>query len=189
TYGLSPDAHVRAENVQADGTRMRFTIQRQNRDTSWPALDVELNLPGLHNVRNALAAVAIATELGVDDQAISQALASFTGVGRRFTQTGDFAVPAAHGGGTFTLIDDYGHHPVEMAATLDAARGAWPQRRIVLAFQPHRYTRTRDCFEDFVRVLGNADAVLLTEVYAAGESPLVAADGRALARALRVAGR
>ena len=109
-------------------------------------------------------------------------------MGRRFTQTGEFAVPAAHGGGTFTVIDDYGHHPVEMAATL-AARGAWPDRRIVLAFQPHRYTRTRDCFEDFVRVLGTADAVLLTEVYAAGEPPLVAADGRALSRALRVAGK
>jgi len=189
TYGLSPDAQVRAENVQAAGTRMRFTVQRQERDVSLPAMDVELNLPGLHNVRNALAAVAVATELGVDDAAICQALASFTGVGRRFTQTGDFAVPAAHGGGTFTVIDDYGHHPVEMAATLAAARGAWPNRRIVLAFQPHRYTRTRDCFEDFVRVLGNADAVLLTEVYAAGEPPLVAADGRALSRALRVAGR
>ena len=123
------------------------------------------------------------------DEAICEALAAFKGVGRRFTQTGEFAVPAAHGGGTFTVIDDYGHHPVEMAATLAAARGAWPDRRIVLAFQPHRYTRTRDCFEDFVRVLGTADAVLLTEVYAAGEPPLVAADGRALSRALRVAGK
>ena len=189
TYGLNDDAQVRAENVQADGTRMRFTVRRQGRDLSLPPLDVSLNLPGLHNVRNALAAIAIATELGVDDAAISQALAAFTGVGRRFTQTGDFAVPAAHGGGTFTVIDDYGHHPVEMAATLAAARGAWPDRRIVLAFQPHRYTRTRDCFEDFVRVLGQADAVLLTEVYAAGEPALVAADGRALSRALRVAGR
>ncbi|MCD0501851.1 UDP-N-acetylmuramate--L-alanine ligase [Bordetella petrii] len=189
TYGLSEDAQVRAEDVQADGTRMRFTVQRRDRLTVLPPLAVELNLPGLHNVRNALAAVAVATELGVPDDAISQALASFKGVGRRFTQTGEFAVPVAHGGGTFTVIDDYGHHPVEMAATLSAARGAWPQRRIVLAFQPHRYTRTRDCFEDFVRVLGGADAVLLTEVYAAGEPPLVAADGRALARALRVAGR
>ena len=189
TYGLSPDAHVRGENVQADGTRMRFTVQRQDRATALPPLAIELNLPGLHNVRNALAAVAVATELGVPDEAIAQALASFKGVGRRFTQTGEFPVPAGHGGGTFTLIDDYGHHPVEMAATLAAARGAWPDRRIVLAFQPHRYTRTRDCFEDFVRVLGGADAVLLTEVYAAGEPPLVAADGRALARALRVAGR
>src|SRR5690606_6387515 len=179
TYGLSDDAHVRADNVQADGTRMCFTVQRRNRDEVLPPLSIELNLPGLHNVRNALAAVAIATELGVRDDAISQALSSFKGVGRRFTQVGEFAVPASHGGGRFTVIDDYGHHPVEMAATLAAARGAWPDRRIVLAFQPHRYTRTRDCFEDFVRVLGGADAVLLTEVYAAGEQPLVAADGRA----------
>ncbi|GAB1577632.1 UDP-N-acetylmuramate--L-alanine ligase [Bordetella petrii] len=186
TYGLSPDAQVRAEDVQADGTRMRFTVRRRDRAAELAPLAVELNLPGLHNVRNALAAVAVATELGVPDAAIGQALASFKGVGRRFTQVGEFAAPA---GGAFTLIDDYGHHPAEMAATLAAARGAWPDRRIVLAFQPHRYTRTRDCFEDFVRVLGNADAVLLTEVYSAGEPPLVAADGRALARALRVAGR
>ncbi|WP_050854819.1 UDP-N-acetylmuramate--L-alanine ligase, partial [Bordetella pertussis] len=185
TYGLSPDAQVCAQDVQADGTRMRFTVQRRDRDVVLPALQVELNLPGLHNVRNALAAIAVATELGVDDAAIREALAAFKGVGRRFTQWGDLPVPAAHGGGIFTLVDDYGHHPVEMAATLAAARGAWPQRRIVLAFQPHRYTRTRDCFEDFVRVLGSADGVLLTEVYAAGEAPLVAADGRALSRALR----
>lgn len=185
TYGLSPDAQVCAQDVQADGTRMRFTVQRRDRDVVLPALQVELNLPGLHNVRNALAAIAVATELGVDDAAIREALAAFKGVGRRFTQWGDLPVPAAHGGGIFTLVDDYGHHPVEMAATLAAARGAWPQRRIVLAFQPHRYTRTRDCFEDFVRVLGSADGVLLTEVYAAGEAPLVAADGRALSRAAR----
>lgn len=189
TYGLSPDAQVCAQDVQADGTRMRFMVQRRDRDVVLPALQVELNLPGLHNVRNALAAIAVATELGVDDAAIREALAAFKGVGRRFTQWGDLPVPAAHGGGIFTLVDDYGHHPVEMAATLAAARGAWPQRRIVLAFQPHRYTRTRDCFEDFVRVLGSADGVLLTEVYAAGEAPLVAADGRALSRALRVAGK
>ncbi|WP_063587850.1 UDP-N-acetylmuramate--L-alanine ligase [Achromobacter ruhlandii] len=189
SYGLNEDAMVRGYEVQADGTRMRFNVQRSHRDTLRPPLQVELNLPGLHNVRNALAAIAVATELGVADEAIRDALASFKGVGRRFTQTGEFPVPAAHGGGTFTVIDDYGHHPVEMAATLAAARGAWPDRRIVLAFQPHRYTRTRDCFEDFVRVLGTADAVLLTEVYSAGEPPLVAADGRALSRALRVAGK
>jgi len=189
TYGLGPDAQVSAHDVRAEGTRMRFGVRRRGRNANLPPLSVELNLPGLHNVQNALAAIAVATELGVPDEAICQALASFNGVGRRFTQAGDFAVPAAHGGGSFTLIDDYGHHPAEMAATLAAARGAWPQRRVVLAFQPHRYTRTRDCFEDFVRVLGAADAVLLTEVYAAGEAPLVAADGRALARALRVAGR
>jgi UDP-N-acetylmuramate--alanine ligase len=168
---------------------MRFKVDRRDRDVVLPPLDVELALPGLHNVRNALAAIAVASELGVADEAICQALASFNGVGRRFTQVGDFAVPARQGGGTYTVIDDYGHHPVEMAATLAAARGAWPERRVVLAFQPHRYTRTRDCFEDFVRVLSSADAVLLTEVYAAGETPLVAADGRALARAVRVAGK
>ncbi|MGE8641370.1 MAG: UDP-N-acetylmuramate--L-alanine ligase, partial [Achromobacter sp.] len=189
TYGLNEDAQVRAYEVQPEGTRMRFNVQRTHRETLLPPLQVELNLPGLHNVRNALAAIAVATELGVSDEAICDALSAFKGVGRRFTQTGEFPVPANHGGGTFTVIDDYGHHPVEMAATLAAARGAWPDRRIVLAFQPHRYTRTRDCFEDFVRVLGTADAVLLTEVYAAGEPPLVAADGRALSRALRVAGK
>ncbi|MGS1007449.1 UDP-N-acetylmuramate--L-alanine ligase [Achromobacter anxifer] len=189
TYGLNEEAQVRAYEVQPEGTRMRFNVQRTHRGTLLPPLQVELNLPGLHNVRNALAAIAVATELGVADEAICEALSSFRGVGRRFTQTGEFPVPANHGGGTFTVIDDYGHHPVEMAATLAAARGAWPDRRIVLAFQPHRYTRTRDCFEDFVRVLGTADAVLLTEVYAAGEPPLVAADGRALSRALRVAGK
>ncbi|AZY53632.1 UDP-N-acetylmuramate--L-alanine ligase [Bordetella avium] len=189
TYGLSSDAQVRAENVQADGTRMRFSVRRQGREQDLPTLEVELNLPGLHNVRNALAAIAVASELGVADAAICQALAGFKGVGRRFTQWGEFPVAEAQGGGRYSVIDDYGHHPVEMAATLAAARGAWPDRRIVLAFQPHRYTRTRDCFEDFVRVLGTADAVLLTEVYAAGEAPLVAADGRALARALRVAGK
>jgi len=189
TYGLNADAQIAAMNVRAEGTRMRFDVARRDRDIVLPSLSVELNLPGLHNVQNALAAIAVATELGVDDEAICQALASFHGVGRRFTLVGDVAVPAAHGGGVFTLVDDYGHHPVEMAATLAAARGAWPRRRIVLAFQPHRYTRTRDCFEDFVRVLSAADAVLLTEVYAAGETPLVAADGRALARGLRVAGK
>ncbi|OZI47002.1 UDP-N-acetylmuramate--L-alanine ligase [Bordetella genomosp. 5] len=189
TYGLSPEAQVRGEDVVADGTRMRFSVRRRDRDIELPTLQVELNLPGLHNVRNALAAIAVASELGVSDDAIQQALAAFKGVGRRFTQYGDLPVSQAQGGGTYTLIDDYGHHPVEMAATLAAARGAWPDRRIVLAFQPHRYTRTRDCFEDFVRVLGTADAVLLTEVYAAGEAPLVAADGRALSRALRVAGK
>jgi UDP-N-acetylmuramate--alanine ligase len=189
TYGIDTDAQVRAVNLRADGTVMRFDVERQGATGELPVMSVALNLPGRHNVLNALAAIAVATELGVQDSAIAEALANFNGVGRRFTQVGDFAVSEKQGAGTFTLIDDYGHHPVEMAATLAAARGAWPQRRIVLAFQPHRYTRTRDCFEDFVRVLGQADAVLLTDVYSAGESPLVAADGRALARALRVAGR
>ena len=183
-YGLDPNAQVRAENVRADGTRMLFDAVRVNGTTT--RIPVELNLPGLHNVRNALAAIAVANEVGVSDDAIVRALGEFKGVGRRFTRHGEIALPS---GGSFTLVDDYGHHPVEMAATLEAARGAYPGRRIVLAFQPHRYTRTRDCFEDFVRVLSGADAVVLTEVYAAGEAPIVAADGRALARALRVAGK
>lgn len=189
TYGIDTEAQVRAVNVQADGTVMRFDVQRQGATGVLPPLSIALNLPGHHNVLNALAAIAVATELGVPDAAIAKALASFNGVGRRFTQVGDFDVSPQRGGGRYTVIDDYGHHPVEMAATLAAARGAWPDRRVVLAFQPHRYTRTRDCFEDFVRVLGQADAVLLTDVYPAGEPPLVAADGRALARALRVAGK
>jgi UDP-N-acetylmuramate--alanine ligase len=151
-----------------------------------PDLEITLNLPGEHNVRNALATIAIATELELPDEPIVSALAKFSGVGRRFQRYGDLP---AQGGGHFTLIDDYGHHPVEMAAVIAAARGAFPGRRLVLAFQPHRYTRTRDCFEDFVKVMSQADAVLLTEVYAAGEAPIVAADGRALTRALRVAGR
>jgi UDP-N-acetylmuramate--alanine ligase len=186
TYGVHADAQVRATNVRATGTRMTFDVERQTRQGALPKMSVELNLPGLHNVLNALAAIAVATELGVDDAAIASALSGFGGVGRRFTQVGDFK---AKNGGMFSVIDDYGHHPVEMAATLAAARGAWPERRIVLAFQPHRYTRTRDCFEDFVKVLSSADAVLLTEVYAAGEPALVAADGRALARGVRVAGK
>ena len=184
-YGLGEDAQVRALDVRADGTRMHFRVQRRN-GVVLPELEVTLNLPGVHNVRNALAAIAVAGELGVADAAVLRALAEFQGVGRRFQRYGEVAAAA---GGTFTLIDDYGHHPVEMAATLAAARGAYPGRRIVLAFQPHRYTRTRDLFEDFVAVLGGADLLLLTEVYAAGEAPIVAADGRSLARALRVAGR
>jgi len=185
SYGFSEGAQVRALNVRADGARMRFVAQRRN-GVVLPDLDVTLNLAGEHNVRNALAAIAIAVELNVDDAAVLKALAEFRGVGRRFQSHGELR---AKGGGRFTVIDDYGHHPVEMAATLSAARGAFPGRRIVLAFQPHRYTRTRDCFEDFVRVMGMADAVLLAEVYAAGEEPIVAADGRSLARALRVAGK
>jgi len=185
SYGFAEDAQVRAVDVQVDGAQMRFTALRRN-GVHLPPLPVTLNLPGRHNVQNALAAIAVATELNVDDAAIQRALAAFRGVGRRFQRYGEVA---AQGGGRFTLIDDYGHHPAEMAATLAAARGAFPGRRLVLAFQPHRYTRTRDLFEDFVKVLGEADVVLLTEVYAAGEPPLVAADGRSLARALRVAGK
>ncbi len=183
-YGLSGSANVRAENVRAEGGRMLFDVVRVNGTVS--RLPVALNMPGVHNVLNALAAIAVATEIGVSDAAIVSALADFKGVGRRFQRCGEVALP---GGGEFTLIDDYGHHPVEMAATIEAARGAFPGRRLVLAFQPHRYTRTRDCFEDFVKVLSTVDALVLSEVYAAGEAPIVAADGRSLARALRVAGR
>lgn len=185
TYGFGADAQVRAVDVRACGGQMHFIVQRRN-GVQLPDLPVTLNLAGAHNVLNALAAIAVAVELNVPDAAVQKALAEFRGVGRRFQRHGDWPAP---GGGTFTLIDDYGHHPAEMAATLAAARGAYPGRRLVLAFQPHRYTRTRDCFDDFVRVIGSADAVLLTEVYAAGEDPIVAADGRALARALRVAGQ
>jgi UDP-N-acetylmuramate--alanine ligase len=189
SYGLGEEAQVRAVNVRAVGGQMHFTVQRRN-GVTLPDLDIELNLAGEHNVRNALAAIAVAVELGVPDAAVQQGLAGFKGVGRRFQRYGEVAVRAENGGGRFTVIDDYGHHPVEMAATLAAARGAFPGRRLVLAFQPHRYTRTRDCFEDFVKVISQgADAVLLAEVYAAGEPPIVAADGRSLARALRVAGK
>ena len=182
TYGFAADAMVRAEGVEHSNGSMRFTALREG----CAALPVSLNLPGRHNVQNALAAIAVATELGVADGAIQKALGEFHGVGRRFQRCGDIPLD---GGGHFTLVDDYGHHPVEMAATLAAARGAFPGRRIVLAFQPHRYTRTRDLFEDFVKVLSTADALLLAEVYPAGEPPIVAADGRSLARAVRVAGR
>ena len=181
TYGFATDAQYRAVEASAEGAQMHFTALR---DAASP-LAIRLNLPGRHNVANALAAIAVATELGVPDEAILAGLSSFTGVGRRFARHGEVAID----GGSFTLIDDYGHHPVEIEATLAAARGAFPGRRLLLAFQPHRYTRTRDLFEDFVRVLSTTDALLLTEVYPAGEPPIVAADGRALARALRVAGR
>ncbi|MBU0748157.1 MAG: UDP-N-acetylmuramate--L-alanine ligase [Gammaproteobacteria bacterium] len=188
SYGFSEDAQVRAIDVKAEAGQMRFTVQRRN-GVTLPDMEIVLNLAGEHNVLNALSAIAVAVELNIPDDAVQRALASFKGVGRRFQRYGELPVKAANGGGQFTVIDDYGHHPVEMAATLAAARGAFPGRRLVLAFQPHRYSRTRDCFEDFVKVIGNADAVLLTEVYAAGEAPVVAADGRSLARALRVAGR
>jgi UDP-N-acetylmuramate--alanine ligase len=182
TYGLDAAAQVRAVNARFDAGRMRFTVVRKD----MADLDVVLNHPGMHNVLNALAAIAVATEVGAADAAIVRALAEFHGVGRRFQSYGE---QDARDGGTYVLIDDYGHHPVEMAATLAAARGAFPGRRLMLVFQPHRYTRTRDCFEDFVRVLSEADALVLTEVYPAGETPIVAADGRALARAVRVAGK
>jgi UDP-N-acetylmuramate--alanine ligase len=176
-YGLGADCEVRAVDVQAlPGGQMRFTVQRAGASD----LAVTLNLSGQHNVLNALAAIAVATELELPDAPIVAGLAKFGGVGRRFQRYGE--LPAADGG-QFTLIDDYGHHPVEMAAVLSAARGAFPGRRLLLAFQPHRYTRTRDCFADFVRVIGQADATLLTEVYAAGEAPIAGADGAALAQA------
>jgi UDP-N-acetylmuramate--alanine ligase len=184
TYGLSPDCNCYAENIVAVDGQMRFDCVRVNGTTT--RLSITLNLPGLHNVLNALAAIAVATEVQIADAAIVKALAEFKGVDRRFQRYGEVALPS---GGTCTLVDDYGHHPVEMAATLAAARGAFPGRRLVLAFQPHRYTRTRDCFEDFVKVLSTVDVLLLAEIYAAGEAPIVAADGRALARALRVIGK
>ncbi len=184
TYGLAEDAQIRAVNVRHEGGRMRFTaLCRQC--TPPVDLEVTLNLAGMHNVLNALSAIGVGLEVGVPADAIVAALAEFQGVGRRFQRYGEIPVP----GGAFTLIDDYGHHPAEMAATLAAVRGAFPGKRLVLAFQPHRYTRTRDLFEDFVKVLTGVDALLLAEVYAAGEAPIVAADGRALMRALRVAGK
>jgi UDP-N-acetylmuramate--alanine ligase len=186
-YGFDPGCEVRATRVEAlPGGQMRFVVERRNGTVMKP-LAITLNLPGEHNVKNALAAIAVATELELPDAPMAAALAKFAGVGRRFQRYGEIA--ARTGGGSFTLVDDYGHHPAEVAAVIAAARGAFPGRRLLLAFQPHRYTRTRDCFEDFVKVLSSADAVLLTEVYAAGEPPIVAADGRTLARALRVAGK
>ncbi|MDD3883983.1 MAG: UDP-N-acetylmuramate--L-alanine ligase [Gallionella sp.] len=185
TYGLNEGAQIRAVNVRHEGGQMRFTAECRQNGTPRD-LDIRLNLAGLHNVLNALAAIAVALEVGVADEAIVSALAEFEGVGRRLQRYGEVALP---GGGTCTLIDDYGHHPVEMAATLAAVRGAFPGRRLLLAFQPHRYTRTRDLFEDFVRVLCSVDALVLAEIYAAGEAPIVAADGRALMHALRVSGQ
>ena len=185
TYGFSEDAQIRAVNVRHQGGQMRFTAECRQNGTP-KDLDITLNLAGMHNVLNALAAIAVALEICVADDAIIAALAEFEGVDRRFQRYGEIALPD---GGSFTLIDDYGHHPAEMTATLAAVRGAFPGRRLVLAFQPHRYTRTRDLFEDFIRVLCSVDALALAEVYAAGEPPIVAADGRALMHALRVAGQ
>ncbi len=182
-YGLAETAHIRAVNVAHRGAQMTFSVLRPG---NAPQLDIVLNLPGLHNVQNALAAIAVADEVGVEDDAIVKALAEFKGVGRRFQRYGEVTLP---GRGNFTLVDDYGHHPAEMVATLAAARGAFPGRRLVLAFQPHRYTRTRDCFEDFVKVLTTVDVLLLAEVYAAGEASIVAADGRSMVRAIRVTGK
>jgi len=187
TYGFHEDADVRAVDAKAVGSHMQFTALQKR----FPPMAVKLNQPGMHNVQNACAVIAIARELGIKDSDTQKALEEFTGVGRRFTRYGEIAITDASGkpAGTFALVDDYGHHPAETAATLAAARGAYPDRRIVLVFQPHRFTRTRDLFEDFVKVLSTPDVLLLAEVYAAGEQPIVAADGRALARTLRVAGK
>ncbi|MES2130550.1 MAG: UDP-N-acetylmuramate--L-alanine ligase [Pseudomonadota bacterium] len=182
TYGFSEDAQVRAVNASAQGTKMHFTVIQEG----YPDTEFSLNQPGMHNVQNACSAIAIAREIGIADSATQQGLAEFNGVGRRFTRYGDVAIPA---GGSFALVDDFGHHPVETEVTLAAARGAYPGRRIVLAFQPHRYTRTRDLFEDFVKVLATPDVLVLADVYPAGEAPIVAADGRSLAHALRVGGK
>ena len=183
TYGFSDDAKVRATNVRADHGKMHFTVIR---DGEAAELDITLNLPGQHYVLNALAAIAIASELNAPDAAIIKALAEFKGVGRRFERYGE--VPTGKGG-TFTLIDDYGHHPVELRAVITATRDAFPGRRLVLAFQPHRYTRTRDCFEDYVHVISSVDVALLTEVYSAGEAPIEAADTSSLIRSIRVHGK
>lgn len=184
TYGLDESADIYATDLQAEGDKMRFTVHVKQEGIK--PFEVVLNMPGRHNVLNALAAIGVALEVGASVEAIQQGLLGFAGVGRRFQKYGDISLP---GGGKATLIDDYGHHPVEMAATLAAARGAYPDKRLVLAFQPHRYTRTRDLFEDFVSVLSTVDSLVLTEVYAAGEEPIVAADARALARAVRVLGK
>jgi len=186
TYGLSEQAQVRATDIRHESGRMRFTAEIKTNGAALRSVPIDLNLPGIHNVQNALAALAVGLELQVPEHTIARALAEFEGVGRRFQRYGEIPLRSA---GTFTLVDDYGHHPAEIEATLAAVRGAFPGRRLVLAFQPHRYTRTRDVFEDFVRVLSSVDLLLLLEVYAAGEAPIVAADGRALARAVRVAGK
>ena len=190
TYGFDEDVDYRASDIRSEGAQMYFTAHRKcGRRRHLAPIEVTLNLPGRHNVLNALAAIALATELGVEDEAILTALKNFNGVGRRFSFVGEFEAQAINGGGKFTVIDDYGHHPVEMAATIAAVRGGWPDRRLVLAFQPHRYSRTRDCFEEFVRVLGQADEVILTEVYAAGELPISFASGEALSKAIAQDGK
>ena len=183
TYGFHEEADVRAIDAQAVHGHMEFTVVQKD----YAPLKIRLNQPGMHNVQNACAAIAIARELDVKDSHIQKALLEFTGVGRRFTRYGELPLPGDKG--NFALVDDYGHHPVETAATIAAARGAYPGRRLVLAFQPHRYTRTRDLFEDFVKVLSTVDVLVLADVYAAGEQPIPAADGRSLAHALRVVGK
>lgn len=182
TYGIdNPDADYRAENIQSDGLRTRFVVRRPGGRSD---LNVELKMPGRHNVLNAVAAIAVATDEGVEDAAICRGLAGFAGVGRRFQVYGDYKTRK----GTITLIDDYGHHPTEVEAVIRAAHDAWPDRRLVMLYQPHRYTRTRDLYEDFVRVLSEVDGLLLMEVYSAGEPAITGADGRALCRSIRQRG-
>ena len=181
TYGVNEEADIRARNIEFSGGLTRFDVERGgDRDT----LHVSLQLPGLHNVRNALAAIAVADELQIADDAVVRALGSFEGIDRRFQNLGDVESVA----GKVMLVDDYGHHPTEIAATLSAARSGWPDRRVVLVFQPHRYTRTRDLLDDFATVLSEADVAIVLNVYAAGEAPIAGADGRAIARAVRTRG-
>ncbi len=182
TYGLSPDADFWADNLRQSGSVMRFDAHIPKREGP---LEIELSLPGRHNVLNALAAMAVAWELGVDEAAVQRALSSFQGIGRRFNVHGELAFP----GGRALFVDDYGHHPTELAATLEAAREGWPDRRLVAVFQPHRYSRTRDLMDDFAQVLSGVDALVLAEVYAAGEPALAGADGRGLSRAIRARGQ
>jgi UDP-N-acetylmuramate--alanine ligase len=181
TYGIESQADVRATNIQRHGMQTSFDVLRAGK----ASFNVRVNLPGTHNVLNSLAAIAVATELGVSDAAIQSALAGFQGIDRRLQQYGDVQTPS----GRVTIIDDYGHHPTEIAATLEAIRQGWAGRRVVLAFQPHRYTRTHDLLDDFARVLAAADALVVTEVYAAGETPIAGADGKAICRAVRSHGR
>ena len=185
---MSDTAQIRATNISHCKGQMHFTALIGVNENS-RKLDIKLNLPGLHNVQNALAAIAVGNELGVSDTSIIKALNKFKGVGRRFQRCGDIELSGRNKNVNFTLVDDYGHHPVEIAATINAARGAFPSRRLIVAFQPHRYTRTRDVFEDFVKILSTTDVLLLTEVYSAGETPIVAADGKSLVRAIRVQGK
>ena len=182
TYGIESDADWRAEDVRHQGVKTLFRARQRETDSS---LDITLNLPGRHNVLNALAAIAVARELGVSEAAVSAGLSGFEGIARRFQSFGDLETPS----GAVTLVDDYAHHPTEIAATLQAARSSWPKRRLVAVFQPHRFTRTRDLFEDFARVLSDLDVLLLLEVYPAGEAPIKGADGRSLARAIRARGQ
>jgi len=180
SYGLGSGADVRGTNVRPAGLQTRFEVQRPD----GAPLTVQLNLPGTHNVRNALAAIAVATELGIDDAAILRALAAFQGIDRRLQHIADVSTAV----GRVTIVDDYAHHPTEIAVTLEAVRQAYAGRRVVLAFQPHRYTRTRDLIDDFGKVLSGADALAVTEVYAAGEAAIAGADGRAICRAVRSRG-